>query len=154
MNKINYKKAQKKLDRKGLKLYIAAWRKPSKMTLSEFVEAFLGDLRINKNTRRRFSSNITKQFCEKGRLRSLSDLYSTTKTYFPEVTLEQCDLELQRLVKEQKINSGYCATVHRQVFSAVLSKNNYNHVMRKGWNDKYGASNTDELGLPTTRFQG
>lgn len=101
--------------------------------LEDFIHNFLA--RYNAKYETTTLDDLTGKQCDKGRLRSLIDIFLICKYYFPQCTLEEVKIALYN--NDDILSSQVCGTVHRRVYWISLgSKGIHNHL-----------TNQDELGL-------
>jgi hypothetical protein len=80
-----------------------------------------------------------------GSARSIGDIYRVCKYYFPKVSLVEVYNVMIRLIKEKRISSNICGTVHKRVYES------HTDSLPSTYNSFSGAS-TDEFGVDFTSF--
>lgn len=108
-NLLSYEKKLNKIGTYSLKSY----RHENSLTFQDFIYNLLREysfyfITIDKNN---------KFICEKGRRRSLGDIYLITKHYYPDITLETVLKELLYLVKGNIISVQKCSNIGRHVYT-------------------------------------
>lgn len=82
-------------------------------TLESFIILFINEYKDYYDT---YEENTNRYICNRGKRRSLGDIYLICKYYFPECGIENVLKILIKLLLRGTIQGSYCNTIHKYVF--------------------------------------
>lgn len=111
-------------------------------TIKEFLDLFLNDW--NRSSRTLYLNNIAQT--QKGRRRTMSDIYRIVRHYYPDAKLSEVYRAIVELIEENRICSAFCEVVRGRVYRGTMAS-----TYQKG-EGFFNSTPTDEYGIDFSQY--